>query len=87
LRWLARRSRRTGAIDFKLGGGRPFSAKVRGVTSGCLRILSAAPILGWVWILQRRIDAGAFRRFFRGVGFVEAALFGGLEEYRRKTGA
>lgn len=81
--WLARRSRRTGAIDFRLAGGRPIIARPRGFVTGVARIVTAAPVLGWAWLTRRRVDAAAFRRFFRGIGFLEASVSAGFQEYGR----
>lgn len=83
LRWLANRYRRVGAVDFHLDTGHTFR-RSRGLISGCARVLVGAPRLAWVWVTRRKIDGGAFRRLFRGIGFIEAATGAGHAEYGRQ---
>ncbi|WP_181158514.1 glycosyltransferase family 2 protein [Leucobacter massiliensis] len=83
LRWLARRYRRVGAIDYRLGEDSRYK-RLRGVLGGAGRIASGATSLAWNLLAHARLDAPAFRRIFRGVGFIETALGGGYREYARQ---
>lgn len=80
--WLSRRYRRIGAVDYRLDTMKR-ARRVRGIATGVARMVTAAPPLAWTWLTRRSLNGAAFRRLFRGVGYIEAAVFGGYSEYRR----
>ena len=80
--WLARRYRRIGAIDFRLEEERPGKSFL-GIGTGLARLLSAVPWLIGSTLIHWRVCAPAFRRLFRGIGYIEAATIGPFQEYGR----
>ncbi|MFA5607435.1 MAG: glycosyltransferase family 2 protein [Leucobacter sp.] len=81
--WLARRLRRTGSIDYRLSRQRACK-RVWGVSVGITRVMSSIVPLMLDRYFRRTLNVGAFRRFFRGIGFIEAATVGGHQEYKRR---
>jgi len=82
LGWLANRYRRIGAVDLKLTAS-TTSRKVLGALGGLVRIMSSAPILAFHALVLRRLHARSFRRFFRGIGYLEYAFGFVHREYGR----
>lgn len=84
LRWLARRYRRLGAVDYRLAGVRRLKP-LWGVSTGMVRIASGVLAVMIHWLRRRGLHAAGYKRLFRGVGFVEAATGSGVVEYRRPS--
>ncbi|MCQ9388077.1 glycosyltransferase [Brevibacterium sp. 50QC2O2] len=80
--WLAKRYRRIGGVDFRLSTPTIFN-RGRGVLLGVARVAAGAPVLAGSWVFGRGLNAAAFRRVFRGIGYMEGAVNGGYVEYKR----
>lgn len=83
LRWISRRYRRIGGVDYVLSGDYRFKRLRIGLGGGILRVLSGSLCIGYKLITKHRIDGDGLKRFFRGLGFMEAAFMGVHEEYGR----
>lgn len=80
--WLAKRFVRLASVDYRLAPP-SRSKRTKAFVGGSGRIVVGLVGLGVALVCRRRVDSVAFKRIFRGVGFIRAAMGRHSYEYAR----